>query len=104
MSRRSNRWQRSRTTSSARPEAHLLVDGSEVPYRNILFWAGLATMPHLPSIAIPIGHTPDGLPVGMQLIGPEWSDHQIVSVGEEISSVLGQHFTPPPLVQRSSDS
>ncbi len=82
----------------------LLVDGSEVPYRNILFWAGLATMPHLPSIAIPIGHTPEGLPVGMQLIGPKWSDHQIISIGEEISSVLGHHFVPPPLVDGSSDS
>jgi amidase len=76
----------------------LSVNGSDAPYRNILFWAGLATMPHLPSVAIPIGHAADGLPVGMQLIGPKWSDHKILSIGEEISSVLGQHFVAPPLV------
>jgi amidase len=76
----------------------LSVNGSDAPYRDILFWAGLATMPHLPSVAIPIGHTADGLPVGMQLIGPKWSDHKILSIGEEISSVLGQHFVAPPLV------
>ena len=76
----------------------LSVNGADAPYRGILFWAGLATMPHLPSVAIPIGHTADGLPVGMQLIGPKWSDHKILSMGEEISSVLGQHFTAPPLV------
>ena len=76
----------------------LSVNGSETPYRDILFWAGLATMPHLPSVAIPIGQTAEGLPVGMQLIGPKWSDHKILSIGEEISSVLGHHFTPPPLV------
>jgi amidase len=76
----------------------LSVNGTDAPYRGILFWAGLATMPHLPSVAIPIGQTADGLPVGMQLIGPKWSDHKILSIGEEISSVLGQHFTPPPLV------
>jgi amidase len=76
----------------------LEVNGSDVPYRGILFWAGLATMPHLPAVAIPVGHTIDGLPVGMQLIGPKWSDHKIVSIGEEITSVLDQHFTPPPLV------
>ncbi len=74
------------------------VNGADVPYWSILFWAGLATMPHLPSVAIPIGQTSDGLPVGMQLIGPKWSDHKILSIGEEISSVLGQHFTPPPIV------
>jgi amidase len=79
----------------------LSVNGSDAPYRDILFWAGLATMPHLPSVAIPIGHTAQGLPVGMQLIGPKWSDHKILSMGEEISSVLGQRFTPPPLVADS---
>ena len=77
------------------------VNGSDAPYRGILFWAGLATMPHLPSVAIPIGQTADGLPVGMQLIGPKWSDHKILSIGEEISSALGQHFTPPPLAALS---
>jgi len=76
----------------------LQVNGNEVPYRNILFWAGLATMPLLPSVAVPVGHTADGLPVGMQLIGPQWSDHRILSMGEEIASVLGSRFTPPPLV------
>jgi amidase len=72
----------------------MIVDGSDAPYRDILFWAGLATMPHLPSVAIPIGHTAQGLPVGMQLIGPTWSAHKILSIGEEISSVLGKRFTP----------
>ncbi|MGB3734073.1 MAG: amidase family protein [Ilumatobacter sp.] len=79
----------------------LKVNGSDAPYRGILFWAGLATMPHLPAVAIPIGHTAEGLPVGVQLIGPKWSDHKLLSIGEEISSVLGQHFTPPPLVAGS---
>ena len=50
-------------------------------------------MPLLPSVAIPVGHTAEGLPVGMQLIGPKWSDHRILSIGEELSSVLGRHFT-----------
>lgn len=74
------------------------VNGTDAPYRSILFWAGLATMPHLPAVAIPVGHTADGLPVGVQLIGPKWSDHMLISMAEEISSVLGQHFTPPPIV------
>lgn len=76
----------------------LSVNGTEVPYRNILFWAGLATMPLLPSVAIPLGHTDDGLPIGAQLIGPQWADYRILSMGEEIASVLGTRFTPPPLV------
>ncbi len=75
-----------------------LVNGAEAPYRSILFWAGIATMPHLPSVAIPVGQTAEGLPVGVQLIGPRWSDHKIISIAEEICSTLGQHFTAPPMV------
>lgn len=76
----------------------LSVNGADVPYGNILFWAGIATMPLLPSVVIPLGTDDHGLPVGMQLIGPMWSDHQLLSMGEEIASVLGSRFTPPPLV------
>jgi len=79
----------------------LSVNGSEVPYRNILFWAGIATLPLLPSLAIPLGQTDAGLPVGMQLIAPKWSDHKLLGYGEEIASVLGVHFQPPPLVAAS---
>jgi amidase len=79
----------------------LTVNGAEVPYGNQLFWAGIATLPLLPSVAIPLGLTDDGLPVGVQLIGPMWSDHKLLGMGEEIASVLGVRFTPPPLVTQS---
>lgn len=75
----------------------LNVNGADVPYRNLLFWAGLATMPLLPSVVIPLGLSDDGLPVGVQAIGPMWSDHKLISMGEEIASVLGVRFAPPPL-------
>ncbi len=76
----------------------LSVNGSDVPYRNILFWAGIATMPLLPSVAVPLGTTAEGLPVGVQIIGPRWSDHRLLAYAEEMASVLGTRFTPPPLV------
>ncbi len=77
----------------------LTINGEEHPYPNLLFWAGLATMPHLPSLTIPLGMSDDGLPIGVQLIGPIWSDHKLCSMGEEIASVLGVRFTPPPMVR-----
>ena len=76
----------------------LSVNGEELPYGNQLFWAGLATMPLLPALAMPAGRTPGGLPIGMQLIGPAHSDHRLLSMGEEITSVLGNAFVAPPLV------
>lgn len=87
------------TTEQSYGHRTLTVDGTEQPYPNLLFWAGLATMPHLPSLAIPLGLSEEGLPIGIQLIGPMWSDHKLCSMGEEIASVLGVRFTPPPLVR-----
>lgn len=75
----------------------LTVDGIERPYRDQLFWAGLATMPGLPALTIPAGLV-DGLPVGLQIIGPQWSDARLLAVGEELCSVLGISFQAPPLV------
>lgn len=51
-------------------ERRIDVDGAEYPYFDQLVWAGLPTMPGLPATAAPAGRSPEGLPVGVQLIGP----------------------------------
>ncbi len=87
-------------TEQSYDQRTLTVNGVEQPYRNQLFWAGLATMPGLPALTVPLGFSPDGMPIGIQIIGPQWSDHRLIAIGEEISSVLGVNFTPPPLTAR----
>lgn len=72
------------------------VDGVDRPYIDILFWAGIATMPLLPSVAIPAGLI-DGLPCGVQLIGRRWSDLQLLADAGTICDALGLGFVPPPL-------
>ena len=46
------------------------VDGVDRPYFSATFWAGLPTLAYLPSTVIPAGAGPDGLPIGVQIIGP----------------------------------
>ncbi|MFC9464124.1 amidase [Streptomyces coelicoflavus] len=58
------------------------VDGVEYPYLDQLVWAGLATMPGLPATAVPAGLSPDGLPVGVQLIGPMFEDRTPLRLAE----------------------
>ena len=46
-------------------------------------WCALAlpaNIAGLPACAVPTGLSPDGLPVGMQVIGPRWSDARVLSV------------------------
>jgi len=49
---------------------------------------------HLPGLALPMGMTADGLPVGIELDGPVGTDRRLLSIGLALESVLGP--APPP--------
>ena len=42
----------------------------------------------LPALAVPAGFTPDGIPVGMELMGEAFSEPQLLSLGLGIENVL----------------
>lgn len=73
----------------------LMVNGREVPYFAQLFWAGLAVASYLPATSTPIGRTPSGLPVGMQIIGAEMTDRTTIWTAGQLARLIGG-FTPPP--------
>jgi amidase len=75
-------------------ERRIDIDGVEYPYKDQLLWAGLATMPGLPATAIPAGLSPDGLPVGVQLVGPMLEDRTPLRLAELLEKELGG-FQPP---------
>jgi amidase len=71
------------------------VDGAKLPYFSQIFWAGLAGVAQLPAAVIPGGAAADGLPVGVQLIGPAYGDLRLVQLAQRLEA-LGFGFTPPP--------
>lgn len=77
------------------PARTMCVNGTAVPYFGQLFWAGLAISAHLPATAAPVGQTPDGLPVGMQIIGDAYRDRTTIWVAGQLAKHIGG-FTPPP--------
>ncbi|GAA4019832.1 amidase [Allokutzneria multivorans] len=70
------------------------IDGVEYPYFDQLVWAGVATMPGLPATAIPTGLTPEGLPVGVQLIGPMFEDRTPLRLAELLEQKIGGFHAP----------
>jgi amidase len=72
------------------------IDGTSYPYADQLAWAGIATLPGLPSTAIPIGLAPDGLPIGVQIVGPWLEDRTPIKLAELIEREFGG-FVPPPM-------
>jgi len=70
------------------------IDGVECPFFDQVVWAGLATMPGLPATAIPAGRSPEGLPVGVQLIGPMFEDRTPLRLAELLEQKIGGFQAP----------
>jgi len=65
------------------------VDGEQRPYFDALFWAGIATAPYLPSTVFPTGLAADGLPIGLQAIGAEYTDRLTIDFTRLLAEELG---------------
>jgi amidase len=72
------------------------IDGRDYAYRDQFAWAGIATLPGLPATAIPIGLSAQGLPVGVQIVGPWLEDRTPLRLAELIEHEFGG-FVPPPM-------
>ncbi|WP_350277147.1 amidase family protein [Kribbella sp. HUAS MG21] len=52
------------------------------PYEAQVFWIAHASLTGHPALSMPIGHTPAGLPVGAQVIGPWHEDDTAITFAE----------------------
>lgn len=69
-------------------------DGTLYTFLNQQVYASLATGPGLPATTVPL-ERPDGLPVGVQIIGPLLEDRTTLRFAELIEELTGG-FVPPP--------
>jgi amidase len=72
------------------------IDGKDYVYPDQLAWPGIATLPGLPATAIPTGLSPQGLPLGVQIVGPWLEDRTPLKLAELIEREFGG-FVPPPM-------
>jgi len=73
----------------------IVIDNEERPYFDQVFWAGLTGVSYLPSTVIPTGLNDAGLPIGVQIVGPEFGDLITIGAAKALES-MGFEFTPPP--------
>jgi amidase len=64
-------------------------------YMDVLNWIAPATLTGCPATAAPVGRTKEGLPVGIQIMGPFWEDATPITFAELLAKELGG-FTAPP--------
>jgi amidase len=68
--------------------------GGKRPFDHIFPWISFATLAGLPATVAPVGQTKDGLPVGIQVIGPYLEDATPIDVAGHLSAVLGGYKPP----------
>jgi amidase len=76
-------------------ERTIEVDGVVRSYLDGVSWNGAIGILLLPVATPPIGRTPAGLPVGVQVIAPQYHDRTAIAVAGHLEELLGG-FVPPP--------
>ena len=81
--------------SAEQEKRRIDIDGKEFAYPDQMAWPGIASLPGLPATAIPTGLSQEGLPVGVQIVGPWLEDRTPLKLAELIEREFGG-FVPPP--------
>jgi amidase len=76
-------------------ERMVSVNGKPQPSTTQMFWAGFMGMAGLPSTVAPAGLTQEGLPVGLQIVGPQYGDLTCIRLAQLLEKEY-QGFVPPP--------
>ncbi len=79
------------------PHESIEVDGVRVAQLEAnLLHTVLFNVTGSPVVALPIGRTAQGLPVGVQLVGRRWGEMALLDVAEELA-IAGSGYAAPPL-------
>jgi len=75
-------------------EQTITVNGKQVPSTDQLFWAGYSGVAFLPSTVAPIGLIKSELPIGVQIVGPQYGDRTCIAFAGLLEREF-QAFVPP---------
>jgi Asp-tRNA(Asn)/Glu-tRNA(Gln) amidotransferase A subunit family amidase len=80
-------------------ERHWTVEGIPISYMDAMRYTQWFNLLGAPAAVVPIGRSPEGLPIGVQIAGRPWRDEHVLAVASalEQSANRGFGYTPPPL-------
>ncbi|MET0655556.1 MAG: amidase [Pseudoxanthomonas sp.] len=71
------------------------VNGKPQPSTTQMFWAGYPGMAYLPSTVAPAGLTPEHLPTGVQIVGPQYGDLSTIAAARFLEQNFAAFVAPP---------
>lgn len=71
------------------------IEGTEVGYLDAMRFTQWFNLLGAPAAVVPVGRSPQGLPIGVQVAGRPYADEQVLGIAAAIESEFG--YVAPPL-------
>jgi hypothetical protein len=91
------------TTSPDQARRTIVVNNKKVPVIDQLFWGRLRGVAYLPATAAPIGQSSEGLPIGVQIVGPQYGDYSTIAFAKLLEQEYRSFEPPPAYVEPRND-
>lgn len=87
------------TTAPPLSTAELRADDGPESFAVMGRWSAFtpaANLAGLPAVSLPVHHTADGVPIGVQLVGQRFQDELLLSVAAQLEPTFDWHLRHPP--------
>jgi Asp-tRNA(Asn)/Glu-tRNA(Gln) amidotransferase A subunit family amidase len=76
-------------------EREWTVQGKQVKYLKAMSYSQWFNLLGNPTVVIPVGQSPEGLPIGVQIVGRPWEDEAVLEIAALVESACGGFRRPP---------
>jgi Asp-tRNA(Asn)/Glu-tRNA(Gln) amidotransferase A subunit family amidase len=80
-------------------EREWTIDGKQVAYLDAMRYTQWFNLLGAPAAVLPVGRSPEGLPIGVQVAGRPWEDELVLGIASVIDREFG--YAPPPLLRQA---
>lgn len=77
-------------------ERKWVIDGNTVEYLDAWSYCEWFNLLGFPAAVVPVGISPEGLPIGVQIVGRPWEEESVLAVAATIELECGGWRKPPP--------
>jgi amidase len=71
------------------------VEGKTVQYLDAWSYTEWFNLLGMPAVSVPIGKSPEGLPIGVQIVARPWQEELVISVAAALEDQCGRYPHPP---------
>src|ERR1700723_3750346 len=76
-------------------EREWTVEGRKIEYLKAMAYSQWFNLLGVPAAVVPVGKSPEGLPIGVQVVGRPWEEEVVLAVAAKIEDACGGFRRPP---------